>query len=195
MDTHILAQIIVFFLSLGGFWLLYHWLYKDYAVDKIRQEMFSLRDDLFVEAAKGLIDFNHPAYTTLRRMMNGGIRFAHRINLLDILLLALQIRISSPHLKDSTYSFEARMDNVSAELPSETKKRLKYYRNQIDRMLMLHIVRTSPFFILFFIALAIVTVIPLLLMAFLHKRAQRISMVFVQQNINTLESAAMAYGR
>lgn len=194
MDAHILSQLILLFLTLTGCWVLYHWLYKEYAVDKFRQEIFALRDELFAEASDGLIDFNHPAYTTLRRMMNGSIRFSHRINLLGILLFSLQIR-TSPYLKDSKYSFDARMDNVSADLLPDTKERLTYYRNQIDKMLMWHIVRTSPLLILFFITLAIVTVVPLLLMAFLHKRIQRISMVFVQQNINTLESAAMAYGR
>lgn len=191
MDAHVLSQLILLFLTLTGCWILYHWLYKEYAVDKFRQDIFALRDELFVEASDGLIDFNHPAYTTLRRMMNGSIRFSHRINLLGILLFALQIR-TSPCLKDSKYSFDTRMDNVSADLLPHTKKRLKYYRKQIDKMLMWHIVRTSPLLILFFIT---VTVVPLLLIAFLHKRIQHISMVFVQQNINTLESAAMAYGR
>jgi hypothetical protein len=194
MDTHLLSKIIVFSLSLGGLWILYHWLYKEYAVDKFRQDIFALRDELFAEAAGGLIDFNHPAYTTIRRMMNGSIRFSHRINLLGILLFALQIRRSS-YLKESKYSFDARMNTVSANLPQSTNERLKYYKKKMDVLFGWHIVRTSPCFILFFITLAVATVIPLFLIVFLHTRIQRVILIFVQHNISTLESAAMAYGR
>src|SRR5437667_11487736 len=68
-------------LSLLALWALFHWLYRDYRVDLFRQRMFTLRDQLFDIAASGRIAFDDPAYGKLRSMINGYIRFAHRINL------------------------------------------------------------------------------------------------------------------
>ena len=51
------------------------------AIDEFRENMFSLREEMFVYAAReGLL--NDPAYTKLREIMNGFIRFGHRLSLL-----------------------------------------------------------------------------------------------------------------
>ena len=78
-------------LSLLALWALFHWLYRDYRVDLFRQRMFTLRDQLFDIAASGRIAFDDPAYGKLRSMINGYIRFAHRINL-PLLLFASRSR-------------------------------------------------------------------------------------------------------
>src|SRR5437016_2293052 len=74
-------------LSLVGLWVLFHWLYRDYRVDLFRQRMFALRAELFDMAAAGRIAFDDPAYGKLRGMLNGYIRFAHRVSL-PLLLFA-----------------------------------------------------------------------------------------------------------
>jgi len=54
--------------------------------------MFSVREELFDYAANGNISFDHPAYTSLRSMLNGYLRFGHKISLvhfLGILLMTL----------------------------------------------------------------------------------------------------------
>jgi|SRR5882672_2427141 len=78
-------------LSLIGLWALFHWLYRDYRVDLFRQRMFALRDELFDMAASGRIAFDNPAYGKLRDMLNGYIRFAHRVSL-PLLLFASRSR-------------------------------------------------------------------------------------------------------
>ena len=50
------------------------------AIDEFRENMFSLREEMFLYAAReGLL--NDPAYTKLRDIMNGFIRFGHRLSL------------------------------------------------------------------------------------------------------------------
>jgi hypothetical protein len=56
------------------------WLYTDYRVERLRQDVFSLRDDLFDQARAGRIAFDSQAYLATRSMLNGVIRFSHRIS-------------------------------------------------------------------------------------------------------------------
>lgn len=67
--------------------IFFFWLYRDYRVDTFRQKLFKLRDELFDDARSGKISFNDPAYKMLRNAMNGFIRFGHRLNIWQILLL------------------------------------------------------------------------------------------------------------
>lgn len=61
-------------------------MYEDYRVDKFRQDMFKIRDDLFDQAMYGKLSFSDPCYGMLRSVINGHIRFAHRINIVDLAL-------------------------------------------------------------------------------------------------------------
>src|SRR5262245_46489095 len=81
-------QIIVL-LSLGSLLLLWvgvFWLYRDYALDRFRQRVFALRDEMFDDARKGVISFDDHAYGMLRTMMNGAIRFAHLLTIAQLLV-------------------------------------------------------------------------------------------------------------
>jgi hypothetical protein len=55
-------------------------------LDSFRQKMFGIRDELFDYAADGNISFDHPAYVSLRRQMNGFIRYAHHMTAFRILM-------------------------------------------------------------------------------------------------------------
>ena len=84
MSDHIVTA-LASVVSLAGIWLILFWLYRDYCVDRFRQELFALRDDLFDEAESGLVAFEHPAYGMLRSTMNGFIRFGHRLGLIQLI--------------------------------------------------------------------------------------------------------------
>lgn len=77
MNQTLLLPLLV---SVAGFW---YWLslYRDYRVSVFRQNLFALRDQLFDLAAQGDVGFDNPAYTTLRRQLNGFIRFGDRISI------------------------------------------------------------------------------------------------------------------
>ncbi len=76
VDVGVSALISV--ISLAGLFILYR-LSKALRIDVFRQDMFILRDEMFLYAANGYIPFDHPAYVVLRTAMNGFIRFGHKI--------------------------------------------------------------------------------------------------------------------
>lgn len=77
---------IVSVVALAGLLVLAFPLYNDFRVDRLRQELFELRDELFDDAVNGRIAFDSPAYRATRAMLNGMIRFGHRISLSGVTL-------------------------------------------------------------------------------------------------------------
>jgi hypothetical protein len=73
-------------LGLIALWAFWYFLWKPQRVDIFRQKLFVLREDLFDLAASGKVPFDHPAYTELRLLINGLIRFAHRASLPTLIL-------------------------------------------------------------------------------------------------------------
>lgn len=194
MNTQIASQTILFSLSTATLWCMYQWLYKGYMIDHFRQEMFVLRDELFDEAADGLLPFDHQAYCTLRRAMNGCIRFGHKLSLLEVLILTSQTR--HDHLDDdSGFSFSKRLDFVSNDLGDETKERLIHYQKKMGQLLTTHLFKMAALPLLVTAIVVIGLVIPLLLMLFLRSQLKSIFKKVMSQNLSNLESAALAAGR
>ena len=72
-------------LSLIVFMIVPMW--NRYRTDKYRQELFGIRDELFLDAAKGRISFSSNAYIVTRTVLNGLIRFEHKASFSRILLI------------------------------------------------------------------------------------------------------------
>ena len=69
-------------ISLAGLWWFLFWPYRDLRVDKFRQEMFALRDELFDYAGSSAqLSFDDTSYGILRSAINGFIRHGHRFTL------------------------------------------------------------------------------------------------------------------
>src|SRR5579863_5492850 len=70
-------------------------------LDRFRQNMFTVRDELFDYAADGNIKFDHQAYKLLRRSMNGFIQYGHRLTFFRLALTVLEWRAlhDAPDLK------------------------------------------------------------------------------------------------
>ncbi|WP_298014682.1 hypothetical protein [uncultured Aquabacterium sp.] len=64
-------------------------LYNRTRVDNLRQELFAVRDSLFDEAARGNIAFDSRAYLATRTVLNGLIRFGHKLSLTRLLVILL----------------------------------------------------------------------------------------------------------
>lgn len=62
----------------------------DQKIDQARQRLFYHRNAVFRLAAEGKIEFTDPAYIKVRQSLNGMIRFAHRMYLLDM-VYAIQV--------------------------------------------------------------------------------------------------------
>lgn len=60
--------------------------YNGFRIDRLRQQLFTVRDELFDEARAGHISFTDPAYKATRTVLNGMIRFAHRLSISRLFL-------------------------------------------------------------------------------------------------------------
>src|SRR4051812_4242677 len=63
--------------------------WRRYRLDLFRQRLFALRDELFDIAATGDLRFNDYAYGGLRRLLNNTIRFGHRVNSMQLLVVGI----------------------------------------------------------------------------------------------------------
>lgn len=70
-------------------YMLWHYGFRPYLLDKFRSELFDLRAELFDHAAEGHVDFNDPSYRALREWLNASIRLAHRFGPVDTMLMSM----------------------------------------------------------------------------------------------------------
>ena len=124
--------------SILAIWILLFSVYQDYCVDSFRQKVFSLRDNLFDEAMRGRLPFDHKSYGMLRVTMNGTIRFAHKLNL-GLLLYATVKRRAPQEL-----TFHKKFGELLGDLDDEQKRIFMSYMNQLMILIIKHLLISSP---------------------------------------------------
>ena len=67
-------------------WIAIFVFWRNYRIDKFRDQLFALRNELFDYAAQGGVSFDEPAYGILRNTMNGLLRYAERISFTHAIL-------------------------------------------------------------------------------------------------------------
>ncbi len=119
--------------------------FRNSRLDAFRQDLFDLRDSLFQYAAEGNVAFDQPAYRELRNMINGLIRYAHKMSFIFFLLVLVDIRVNG-----SRYSSCAsrRWEAEVAKLPPHSRKRLKRYHEQVGHTCLTYITSGSPLYCL-----------------------------------------------
>lgn len=211
------GAVIIVSASLIGIGYIAFWLYRQYRVARFRQDVFALRDALFddvrpkvhgvreVEAAyqitvdekywerEGTLTLAHPAYRFLRSLMNGYIRFGHRLSLTTSLLFNWMLDDDERKwLKEEGAA--GRWKDLMNNLDTEEREKLKTYRRKLDKLVIYQLVVGSP--------MAVVTVIPLLLMTvavrYQVRFARRISrkLYFLWKRVlgDQVDEAALAMG-
>src|SRR6266566_3340993 len=101
-------------LSFVALWIGFFWLYRDYAIDRYRQRLFALRDEVWDFAASGRVGFDEAAYRLVRDRINGLIRFAHLLSLTWIVtvLLIERWRPSPEMIEQFTRELATAMERV-----------------------------------------------------------------------------------
>lgn len=146
MTEAALTEVVTSLLSVAGLLLLLR-LYLGYSVDRFRQEMFALRDEVFDFAATGQIAFQHPAYGLLRLTMNGFVRWADRLHLLNIAVLVLVSRRDD--LKQN--AFDVKWEKALVGLDAGVQKQLNSYRDRMHQILGAYLLLRSPMLVVTFI--------------------------------------------
>jgi len=144
--------------------------YNDFRVDRLRQELFGLRDELFDRAASGAIGFDSSAYMATRQMLNGMIRFSHRLSFSRLATLVLLRRFQDPVV---VKAFDDGLEARLMAAPVQDRELVARYR-QIANVCLARHVLSSP--------VVIALVIPFVLLLVLRKLgidvAQRLPSIF-----------------
>ncbi len=163
----------IFLLQLAALWILFAFLVKDYARDRLRENLFVIRDNLFDGVANGDGNFRAADYLHLRSYINQTIRRGHMVTPSRGLLYEILIRI--PGVTGGVSPTEMRMQvNEEMKWLIETEKaneRVKCVRKAVHKQLMHYYCLTSPIFLLI-ISVAIIAVICMLGMHGLKGAAQ-----------------------
>lgn len=131
----------LFGFTIAALWIFYFWIYWKYRIDKTRQELFAIRDELFDFAATGNISFQHPAYFLLRKLMNGMIQFTHKIDFITTIALLYTHKNTPPRL-----NFYSEFNKAVLSIESEkTKKELQRLLYQMHKVVILHLLKSSCF--------------------------------------------------
>ena len=146
MATTALASLI----SLAGLFWFVLGPYNSYRIDRLRQDLFRARDELFVRAAADDISFDSRAYMATRAIFNGMIRYTHQISLVRFMLSSLMFT------KSEVQSLHDEIDFEMAASAQADRTLCATYMRQAHLSVAYHLL-TSPFML--------VLVVPLVAMA------------------------------
>jgi hypothetical protein len=84
--------------ALAVFCIFWQFFWKKYALERFRQDVFNIRDDMFLAIAqkKSPIGFDSEEYEICRRDLNSIIRCAHTVNLTGLLSMLIAQKILAP---------------------------------------------------------------------------------------------------
>lgn len=125
-------------ISLMGAILLYL-LYRDKWVDQVRDELFEVRDELFLYAIDNNLE-DSAAHRELRDHINRLIRYSHEISLFRYLTLLVARMIFGK--MEPSKNFQVWKEAVDS-LPAEHNKKLSEINMHVNAILAVHFVRSS----------------------------------------------------
>jgi hypothetical protein len=125
-----------------GLWSLWFLAFKEYRISALREELFTLRDHLFIVAAKDEVAFDEPAYVELRQRLNDTVRFAHHVS-----LPALVFAIHFAKKKESADSASA-WKSTLATLPEAKRQILEDVNKRMVIAFTKHLIEGSVILLL-----------------------------------------------
>jgi len=106
-------------------------------VAALRQDIFELRRELFLLMAHGEIECTHPAYTRVRALLNGLLRFAERVTFMDFIVVYFAwFKAGRPR-----EGYDTVQAAIMASAPSEKLLRIQ---NRVGQLVIKHAIFTSP---------------------------------------------------
>ena len=134
-----MENVLISFVSLLGLWVLYYYGWKPYRLDATRQELFALRDELMRYWVEHELPFENGAYRMAREVLNGTIRFSHKIRFLNLLTLVQKNR----RYPEAGQRFETKLSQAMESLPPDARQRIKDTFREMHQLLLEQIVFSS----------------------------------------------------
>ncbi len=135
-----ISQTVIIYAGIAVIWWLFAWLYCDYRLDLLRFRLFVARDKLFSYAEQGKIDFDSSAYLLTRTMINGSLRFAHRLTLTDLIIM---IVVQKKYNPNGGAQHHARLEKAMHGLSFEQKKLITDIRLELHIAMITHVAHVS----------------------------------------------------
>lgn len=143
-------EFLVGICALGACWMLWFYFVKEERVDAFREELFTIRKDLFMLAATGQISFDEKAYSELRYLINGMLRFGHNISVRGS-FIASQLQDKDPGARNAYNEWQ----NSLKVCPRKVQEELNAIHRRMFRCYMNHLVRGSVVLIILTAALVV----------------------------------------
>lgn len=146
-----LVNIISSLVAILFIFILFRVFYRKYALNLFRENLFSLRRKLFNTAIKNNINFDSSVYRNSECLINNTIRYAHNIDILTLLLFALQNRIVYPEgIIENRLARDIKRDIENIKDP-KIKSKLHSIHRSIDKEILFLLIRTSIIFDIYFV--------------------------------------------
>lgn len=121
------AQVISFFAGVAALMGVVSLLHSQ-SVDKVRSDLFALRDEMFLYAVDhSLLD--EDAYKNLRGLMNGFIRYAHRLTATHVILMTAASHLLHRERKSFFREWKALVQNLPTECQADMRS--FYFKNEM----------------------------------------------------------------
>jgi hypothetical protein len=143
------AQLVIFLLQLGALWTLLAFVVKDYALDKLRQNLFTIRGRLFDEVLANGGSFSDPGYIELRTYINHVIRRGHTVTVSRSIIAALlaKIPIVTGGVSSEEINSDIEADVAAIDALEKKDERMKLVRREVHWQLAQYYALTSPIFL------------------------------------------------
>jgi hypothetical protein len=138
VNTPQVAVILYNTLGLVALWgVALRW--RAYKVEKLRQEIFNLRGELFDFARAGGVTFTNRSYDRLRMLLNSMIRFAHELS-----FVRLAVTLALEHWRPILTTGPSFVDELRADsLDRNARLKMEQIHNRLMSLVMIHILTTS----------------------------------------------------
>ncbi|MDR3237886.1 MAG: hypothetical protein LBT84_05215 [Spirochaetia bacterium] len=145
-----MAIIFTFFLFLA-IWLLWNFLWKDYALDKLRDDLFYIRNDLFdIASTNKEISFNHTLYLTFEAILNNSIRYGFKLTFMSAVIFNFFVKRKYNGKVGSRIESEFiyMIDNIKNK---DLKDSLLHLKSKFEKKIFYYLLKTSLILMFFFV--------------------------------------------
>ena len=148
------ATVISSLVSLLFVGIVYFVLYRKYALDKYREELFRLRNELFdLALTGGLVRFKSHTYVNLELLINNNIRYAHHISFVGLIIFGALNQLKYPGVRVTSRVANDFANQLSTLRPSPGRETLSQIKARFDTQTIKYLLRTSPFFVAYVVTL------------------------------------------
>lgn len=125
-------------------WIAYFRAVGKLNLDRFRDGVFVLRDELFDMASRGELSFDCDAYKHLRGALNGSLRSGHRLALVPMVAALAKRNALRRKYGDWPSPLSDRWRVATAHLRPEVVEKLERIRDRLHVMMILYTMASSP---------------------------------------------------